>query len=131
MGLGQVGRGVALRVMGAVGVRVRVGNAGLPRGGLPGGGLRVAPGDEVPVLELRAAGLLRRQLELDEHHVIANAQGQGEGGAAGQEVTDLKGGADEKEHLRNTKKTSPGQQLCHINNKKKEQISHDLLAQRC
>lgn len=73
---------------GMVGVQVRMGNARLPCG-LPHRALCVAPGDKVSVLELRTAGLLRRQLELDEHHVISNAQGECEGGAAGQEVTDL------------------------------------------
>lgn len=96
--LGQVGAGMTVWVMGVVvvGVRVRVGNAGLPRRvsrglsrGLSHCRLRVAPGDEVPVLELGTAGLLRRQLELDEHHVITDTQCQGEGRAAGQEVTDL------------------------------------------
>lgn len=75
-----------------VGERVRVGDTGLPCRlpcGLSHGGLRVAPGDEVSVLELGTAGLLRRQLELHEHHVITDTQCQGEGGAAGQEVTDL------------------------------------------
>lgn len=73
---------------GMVGVRVRMGNTGLPRG-LSHRRLGVAPGDKVSVLELWTARLLRRQLELDEHHVITNAQGECEGGAAGQEVTDL------------------------------------------
>lgn len=87
--LGQVGAGVTVWMMGVmVGVRVRVGNTGLPCG-LSHCCLCVAPGDEVSVLELGTAGLLRRQLELDEHHVITNTQCQGEGGAAGQEVTDL------------------------------------------
>lgn len=87
--LGQVGAGVTVWMMGVVvGMRVRVGNTGLPSG-LPHCGLRVASGDDVSVLELGPAGLLRRQLELDEHHVITDTQCQGEGGAAGQEVTDL------------------------------------------
>lgn len=87
--LGQVGAGVTVWMMGVVvGMRVRVGNAGLPRG-LSHCGLCVAPGDEVSVLELGTAGLLRRQLELDEHHVIPNTQCKSKGGAAGQEVTDL------------------------------------------
>lgn len=89
MRLGQVGAGVTVWMMGVmVGVRVRVRNTGLPCG-LSHCGLCVAPGDEVSVLELGTTGLLRRQLELDEHHVITNTQCQGEGGAAGQEVTDL------------------------------------------
>lgn len=89
MRLGQVGAGVTVWMMGVmVGVRVRVGDTGLPCG-LSHCGLCVAPGDEVSVLELGTAGLLRRQLELDKHHVITNTQCQGEGGAAGQEVTDL------------------------------------------
>lgn len=71
-----------------VGVWVRVGHAGLRRG-LSHCGLCVAPGDEVSVLKLGTAGLLRRQLELDEHHVVTDAQRQGERGAARQEVTDL------------------------------------------
>lgn len=84
-----MGAGVTVWMMGGVvGVRVRMGNTGLPCG-LSHCGLCVAPGDKVSVLELRTAGLLRRQLELDEHHVITNAQGEREGGAAGQEVTDL------------------------------------------
>lgn len=85
-----MGAGVAVRKVGGVvvGVRVRVGNPGLPRG-LSHGSLCVAPGDEVPVLKLGTAGLLRRQLELDEHHVITHTQRQSEGGAAGQEVADL------------------------------------------
>lgn len=90
--LGQVGAGVTVWMVGVVVVgvrmRVRVGNTGLPRG-LPHCGLCVAPGDEVSVLELGTAGLLRCQLELDKHHVITHTQCQGEGGAAGQEVTDL------------------------------------------
>ncbi len=89
MRLGQVGAGVTVWMMGVVvGVWVRVGNSGLPCG-LSHCGLRIASGDEVSVLELGTAGLLRRQLELDEHHVITDTQCQGEGGAAGQEVTDL------------------------------------------
>lgn len=97
--LGQVGAGVTVRVMGVVvGVRVRVGHTGLPRG-LSHCGLRAAPGDDVSVLELGTAGLLRRQLELDEHHVIADTQCQGEGGAAGQEVTDLQVDQRESELL--------------------------------
>lgn len=72
-----------------VGLRVRVGNTRLPSGLSHRGGVGVAPGDDVSVLELGAAGLLRRQLELHEHHVITDTQRQGEGGAAGQEVTDL------------------------------------------
>lgn len=87
--LGQVGAGVTvwmLRVV--VGVWVRVWNTGLPCG-LSHCGLCVAPGDEVSVLELGTTRLLRRQLELDEHHVITYTQCQGEGGAAGQKVTDL------------------------------------------
>lgn len=71
-----------------VGGRVRVGHTGLPCG-LSHCGLCVAPGDEVSVLELGTARLLRRQLELDEHHVITDTQCQGEWRAAGQEVTDL------------------------------------------
>lgn len=88
--LSQVGAGVwMMGVVVGVRVRVRVGNAGLPRRGLSHCGLSVAPGDDVSVLELGSAGLLCRQLELDEHHVIADTQCQGEGRAAGQEVTDL------------------------------------------
>lgn len=76
--LGQVGAGVTVWMMGVVvGVWVRVGNTGLPRG-LSHCGLRVAPGDEVSVLELGATRLLCRQLELDEHHVIPDTQCQGE-----------------------------------------------------
>lgn len=89
--LGQVGAGVTVWVVGVevgVGVGVRVGYTGLPCR-LSHCGLRIAPGDEVSVLELGSSRLLRRQLELDEHHVITDAQCQGEGGAAGQEVTDL------------------------------------------
>lgn len=87
--LGQVGAGVTVWMMGVVvGVWVRVGNTGLPRG-LSHCSVCIAPGDEVSVLELGAAGLLRRQLELDEHHVVTDAQRQGERRAAGQEVTDL------------------------------------------
>lgn len=86
--LGQVGAGVTVWMVGVVGVGVRVGDSGLPRG-LSHGGFCVAAGNEVPVLELWTAGLLRRQLELDEHHVVSYTQCQGEGGAAGQEVTDL------------------------------------------
>lgn len=71
-----------------VGVRVSMRNTGLPCG-LTHCGLCIAPGDEVPVLELGATRLLCRQLELDEHHVITDSQSQSEGGAAGQEVTDL------------------------------------------
>lgn len=56
---------------------------------LPSRGLCVAAGDEVSVLELGTARLLRRQLELDKHHVITDTQRQGEGGAARQEVIDL------------------------------------------
>lgn len=41
------------------------------------------------MLELRATRLLRRQLELDKHHVVADPQCQGERRAARQEVTDL------------------------------------------
>lgn len=87
--LGQVGAGVTVWMMGVVvGVRVRVGNTGLPCG-LSHCGLCIAPGDEVSVLELGTTRLLRRQLELDKHHVITNTECQGERGAAGQEVTDL------------------------------------------
>lgn len=87
MRLGQLGAVVTVRMMeGVVGVRVR--DTGLPCG-LPHGGLCVSPGDEVSVLELGTAGLLRRQLELDKHHVVTNTKCQGEGGAAGQEVADL------------------------------------------
>lgn len=57
--------------------------------GLAHCGIRVAPGDKVPVLELRTARLLCRQLELDEHHVIAHTERQREGGAAREEVADL------------------------------------------
>lgn len=84
----QVGAVVAV---GVVGVRVRVvvvEDAGVPRG-LPRRGLCIAAGDEVSVLELGTARLLRRQLELHKHHVVADAQRQGEGGAARQEVIDL------------------------------------------
>lgn len=92
MRLRQLGAGVTVWVVGGVvvvlGVRVRVGDAGMPVG-LSHCRLRVATGDEVPVLELGTPGLLGRQLELHEHHVITNTQRQGEGGAAGQEVTDL------------------------------------------
>lgn len=80
--LGQVGAGVTVWMMR---VEVGVGDAGMPRG------LCIAPGDEVSVLELGASRLLCCQLELDEHHVITDTQRQGEGGAAGQEVTDLQG----------------------------------------
>lgn len=84
-----MGGGVIVWMMGVmVGERVRVGDTGLACG-LSHGGLRVAPCDEVSVLKLGTAGLLRRQLELHEHHVITDTQCQGEGGAAGQEVTDL------------------------------------------
>lgn len=87
--LGQVGAGVTVWMMGVVvGVWVRVGNTGLPRG-LSHCSLCIAPGDEVSVLELGTTGLLRRQLELDEHHVITDTQCKSKGGAAGQEVTDL------------------------------------------
>lgn len=86
--LGQVGAGVTVWMMGVVGVGVRVGNTGLPSG-LSHCRFCIAPGDDVSVLELGTTGLLRRQLELDEHHVITDTQCQGEGGAAGQEVTDL------------------------------------------
>lgn len=88
MRLGQVGAGVTVWMMGVVGVGVRVGNTGLPSG-LSHCRFCIAPGDDVSVLELGTTGLLRRQLELDEHHVITDTQCQGEGGAAGQEVTDL------------------------------------------
>lgn len=81
----QVGAVVAV---GVVGVRVRVEDARVPRG-LPRRGLCIAAGDEVSVLELGTARLLRRQLELDKHHVVTDAQRQGEGGAARQEVIDL------------------------------------------
>lgn len=86
----QVGAVVAVGVVGVVGLRVRVvlEDARVPRG-LPRRGLCVAAGDEVSVLELGAARLLRRQLELDKHHVVTDAQRQGEGGAARQEVIDL------------------------------------------
>lgn len=79
----QVGAVVAVGVVG-----VRVEDARVPRG-LPRRGLCIAAGDEVSVLELGAARLLRRQLELDKHHVVTDAQRQGEGGAARQEVIDL------------------------------------------
>lgn len=52
-------------------------------------GVRGATGYKMSVLELRTPRLLCRQLQLNEHHVIANTQCQGEGGTAGQEVTDL------------------------------------------
>lgn len=71
-----------------VGMWVRVGDTGLPCG-LSRCSLCAAPGDEVSVLELGTAGLLCRQLELDEHHVVTYTQCQGEWGAARQEVTDL------------------------------------------
>lgn len=88
--LGQVGAVVAVGIVGVVGVRVRVvvEDARVPRR-LPRRGLCIAAGDEVSVLELGAARLLRRQLELDKHHVVTDAQRQGEGGAARQEVIDL------------------------------------------
>lgn len=91
LGLGQVGAGVTVWVMGVVvmvRVRLRVGNTRLPRR-LSHCGVCIAPGDKVSVLELGRTRLLCRQLELDEHHVITDTQCQGEGGAAGQEVTDL------------------------------------------
>lgn len=85
----QVG---AVGTVGAVGVVVRmrvvVQRARVPCR-LPRRGLGVAAGDEVSVLELGTARLLRRQLELDKHHVITDPQRQGEGGAARQEVIDL------------------------------------------
>lgn len=71
-----------------VGVRVSGGSTGLPCR-LTHCGLCIAPGVEVPVLELGTTRLLCRQLELDEHHVITDSQSQGEWRAAGQEVTDL------------------------------------------
>lgn len=80
---------VRMRVVVVVVVVLVVGGARVSRR-LPRRGLRVAAGDEVSVLELGGARLLRRQLELDEHHVIADAQRQGEGGAARQEVVDLR-----------------------------------------
>ena len=95
--LGQVGAGVAMWMMGkVVGMRVRVGDTGLPCG-LSRCRLCVAAGDDVSVLELGTARLLCRQLQLDEHHVITYTQREGEGGAAGQEVTDLHG--EKKERL--------------------------------
>ena len=78
-----------------VGVGVGVRDAGLPHG-LPGGHLAVAPGDEVSVLDGRPR-LLRRQLQLDEHHVVADPQGQGQGRAARQEVTHLQTGSTDRE----------------------------------
>lgn len=85
----QVGTVVTVGTVGVVvRVRVVVENSRVSSG-LPRRGLRVAAGDEVSVLELGAARLLRRQLELDKHHVIADTQRQGEGGAARQEVIDL------------------------------------------
>lgn len=78
--------------VGVVGVVVRmrvvVDDARVPRR-LPRRGLCVAAGDEVSVLELGTTRLLRRQLELDKHHVITDTQRQGEWGAARQEVVDL------------------------------------------
>lgn len=91
LGLGQVGAGVTVWMMGVVvmvGVRLRVGNTRLPRR-LSHCGVCIAAGDEVSVLKLGSTRLLCRQLELDEHHVITDTQCQGEGRAAGQEVTDL------------------------------------------
>lgn len=76
MRLRQLGAGVTVRVVGGVmvlGLRVRVGDAGMPIW-LSHCRLSVATGDEVPVLELRTPGLLGCQLELHEHHVITNAQ---------------------------------------------------------
>lgn len=86
MWLVQVGAMVTVGVV--VRMRVVVEDARVPRR-LPSRGLCVAAGDEVSVLELGTARLLRRQLELDKHHVITDTQRQGEGGAARQEVIDL------------------------------------------
>lgn len=87
--LGQVGDGMTVWMMRVVvGVWVGMGNTGLPCG-LSHCGLCAAPGNEVSMLELRTTRLLGRQLQLDEHHVITDAQGQGERRTAGQEVTDL------------------------------------------
>lgn len=91
MRLGQVGAMVTVWmgvVVVGVWVRVRVGNSGLPCG-LSHCSLCVSPSDEMSVLELGTTRLLRRQLELDKHHVVPHAQCQGEGGAARQEVADL------------------------------------------
>lgn len=92
--VGAVGtvRGVVVVVVRMRVVVVVVEDARVPRRRprrLPRRGLCVAAGDEVSVLELGGARLLRRQLELDKHHVIADTQRQGEGGAARQEVVDL------------------------------------------
>lgn len=68
----HVGAVVAVRVVVVVvRVRVVVESTRVPRG-LPRRGLCVAAGDEVSVLELGTARLLRRQLELDKHHVVAD-----------------------------------------------------------
>lgn len=71
------------------GKRVNVGNSGLLPCRLSCCGLCVSPGDEVSMLELGTPGLLRCQLQLNEHHVVPYTQCQGERRAAGQEVTDL------------------------------------------
>lgn len=88
---GEQVRLVQVGVVGVVVMRVRVVVVEKTRvpSRLPRRGLCIAAGDEVSVLELGAARLLRRQLELDKHHVVTNAQRQGEGGAARQEVIDL------------------------------------------
>lgn len=92
----QVGAVVAVGVVGVVErVRVVVEDARVARR-LPCRSLCVAAGDEVSVLELGTARLLRRQLELDKHHVISDTQCQGEGRAARQKVVDLQ---TKKRHL--------------------------------
>lgn len=88
------GRGGAVRLV-RVMVRVQVGHARLSHAAVPGAprGLSrtvpAAPRDDVSVLELGSARLLRRQLQLHKHHVVSNTQRQGERRAAGQEVADL------------------------------------------
>lgn len=85
----QVGAVVTVGVVGVV-VRMRVVvEDARVAGRLPCRSLCVAAGDEVSVLELGTARLLCCQLELDKHHVITDAQRQGEGGAARQKVVDL------------------------------------------
>lgn len=42
-------------------------------------------------------GVLGGKLQLDEHHVVAHAQCQGQRRAAGQEVTDLQRGARQRQ----------------------------------
>lgn len=83
-GEGGAGTVWLVRVM----VRVQVGHTRLSHTAVPvasrglGRTVPAAPRDDVSVLKLGSARLLRRQLQLHKHHVVSNSQRQGERRAA-------------------------------------------------